>query len=53
MKKFIITSMMLLGTMSASAQFTVYQPVEVSSTTYTPVSMTLSYINTHTSYKNG
>lgn len=53
MKKFIITCMMLLGTMRASAQFVVYQPVEVPSTTYTPVSMTLSYINTHTSYKNG
>ena len=36
MKKIIFTSMMLLGTMSASAQFTVYQPVEVPSTTYTP-----------------
>ena len=36
MKKIIFTSMMLLGTMSASAQFTVYQPVEVPITTYTP-----------------
>ena len=53
MRKFISTCMMLLVTISASAQFVVYQPVEVPSTTYIPVSMTISYINTHTSYKNG
>lgn len=39
MRKFISTCMMLLVTISASAQFVVYQPVEVPSTTYIPVSM--------------
>jgi len=36
MKKIIFASMMLLGAMSANAQFTVYQNVEVPRTTYTP-----------------
>jgi len=36
MKKIILASMMLFGTMSANAQFTVYQPAEVPRTTYTP-----------------
>ena len=37
MRKFISTCMMLLVTISASAQFVVYQPVEVPSTTYIPI----------------
>ncbi len=36
MKKIIFVSMMLFGTMSANAQFLVYQPAEVPRTTYTP-----------------
>lgn len=36
MKKILFASMMLFGTISANAQFTVYQPVEVPRTTYTP-----------------
>lgn len=36
MKKILFASMMLVGTMSANAQFTVYQPVEVPRTSYTP-----------------
>ena len=36
MKKIIFASMMLIGTMSANAQFSVYQPAEVPRTTYTP-----------------
>lgn len=36
MKKIILASMMLFGTMSANAQFTVYLPVEVPRTTYIP-----------------
>lgn len=36
MKKILFASMMLLGAMSANAQFTVYQPVEVPRTTSTP-----------------
>ena len=36
MKKIIFASMMLFGAMSANAQFTVYQPVEVPRASYTP-----------------
>jgi hypothetical protein len=36
MKKILFASMMLIGTMSANAQFVVYQPAEVPRTTYTP-----------------
>ena len=36
MKKILFTSMMLLGAMSANAQFTVYQPVEVPQTSSVP-----------------
>jgi len=36
MKKILFASMLLFGTMSANAQFTVYQPVEVPRTSYTP-----------------
>lgn len=36
MKKIIFASMMLFGAMSANAQFTVYQPIEVPRTSYTP-----------------
>ena len=36
MKKIIFASMMSFGAMSANAQFTVYQPVEVPRTSYTP-----------------
>lgn len=36
MKKILFATMMMFGTMSANAQFTVYQPVEVPRTSYTP-----------------
>ena len=36
MKKILFVSMMLLGTMSANAQFMVYQPVEVPQTSSVP-----------------
>lgn len=36
MKKILFASMMLLGTMSANAQFLEYQPVNVPQSTYTP-----------------
>lgn len=36
MKKILFASMMLIGTMSANAQFVVYQPAEVPRTSYTP-----------------
>ncbi len=36
MKKILFTSMMLLGAMSANAQFTVYQPAEVPQTSSVP-----------------
>ena len=36
MKKILFAIMMLIGTMSANAQFVVYQPAEVPRTTYTP-----------------
>ena len=36
MKKILFASMMLFGALSANAQFTVYQPVEVPRTSYTP-----------------
>ena len=38
MKKILFVSMMLFGAMSANAQFTVYQPVEVPHTSHTPSS---------------
>ena len=36
MKKILFASMLLFGTMSANAQFVVYQPAEVPRTSYTP-----------------
>ena len=36
MKKILFAIMMLIGTMSANAQFVVYQPAEVPRTTYNP-----------------
>lgn len=36
MKKILFTSLMLLGTIGANAQFVVYQPLDVPQTTYTP-----------------
>lgn len=38
MKKILFTSMMLLGAISANAQFTVYKPVEVPQTSSVPSS---------------
>ena len=36
MKKIFFASMMLFGTLSANAQFTVFQPVDVPQTSYSP-----------------
>ena len=38
MKKILFASLMLFGAMSANAQFTVFQPVDVPQTSYTPSS---------------
>lgn len=38
MKKILFASLMLFGTMSVNAQFTVFQPVDVPQTSYSPSS---------------